>query len=210
MSCLCNKSLSYQWIASILRQFSMILSPNKWWRKISFLSCPKHCDQGLIVVIVYYFQIWNQKGHKIISSKVISSHMDPMYIETTYNLLVYNLFIYLSILHLHDNVVYSYADACINYNGDTIKTTSEDTSLEKYTSHFIERVVCERELKTEQNCNILTATPLAVSVSFLFSWADQPGAWGPSSLLGAVFSTASFLHLSDLQTHWSRDPSAGC
>ena len=95
--------------------------------------------------------------------------------------------------------------------------------LEKYTSHFIERVVCERELETEQNCNILTPTLMAISVSFLFSWAAQPGAWGPASLgagfliftrlipklnrgsrgpllPGAVFSTASFLQLSDLQT----------
>ena len=43
-----------------------------------------HCDQGLIVVIVYYFQIWNKKEHNIISRKVITSHMGPMYIETFY------------------------------------------------------------------------------------------------------------------------------
>ena len=68
--------------------------------------------------------------------------------------------------------------------------------LEKYTSHFIERVVCERELETEQNSNILTPSLLAIT-AFLFR---SPGLlnWGP--LLGAVFSTASFLHLSDLQT----------
>ena len=41
-----------------------------------------HCDRGLIVVIVYYFQIWNKKDHNIIISRVISSHMGPMYIET--------------------------------------------------------------------------------------------------------------------------------
>ena len=50
--------------------------------KIVFLSCPMHSDGGLIVVIVYYFQIWNKKEHNIISSRVISSHMGPMYIET--------------------------------------------------------------------------------------------------------------------------------
>ena len=58
--------------------------------------------------------------------------------------------------------------------------------LEKYTSHFTERVVCEKELETEQNCNILTPTLMAISVSFPFSWAAQPGAWGPT-LLGAGF-----------------------
>ena len=42
-----------------------------------------HCDGGLIIVIVYYFQIWNKKEH-IISSWVINSHMCPMYIETPY------------------------------------------------------------------------------------------------------------------------------
>ena len=51
-------------------------------------------------------------------------------------------------------------------------------SLEKYTSHFIERVVCERELETKQNCNILTPTLLAIS-AFL---SHSPGLlnWGPS------------------------------
>ena len=49
-----------------------------------FLSCPRHCDQRLIVVIVYYFQIWNKEEHSIISSRVMSSYMGPMYIETYY------------------------------------------------------------------------------------------------------------------------------
>ena len=49
-----------------------------------FLSCPRHCDWGLIVVIVYYFQILNKKKYNFIISRVISSHMDPMYIETPY------------------------------------------------------------------------------------------------------------------------------
>ena len=39
-------------------------------------------DRGLIVVKVYYFQIWNKK--LIIISWIISSHMDRMYIETPY------------------------------------------------------------------------------------------------------------------------------
>ena len=47
-------------------------------------------------------------------------------------------------------------------HNDAMKT-SEDSSLENYTSHFIERVVCERELETEQNCNILTLTLMAIT-----------------------------------------------
>ena len=50
-------------------------------------------------------------------------------------------------------------------NCNTIKTSGH-SSLEKYTSHFIESVVCERELETEQNCNILTPTLLAI-IAFL-------------------------------------------
>ena len=42
--------------------------------------------------------------------------------------------------------------------------------------------MCGRELETEQNCNILTLTLLAISVSFPFSWAAQPGAWSPASV----------------------------
>ena len=59
-----------------------------------------------------------------------------------------------------------------NHN-DAIKTSGH-SSLEKYTSHFIERVVCERELETEQRLQHIDPH------SFLFSWAAQPGAWGPS------------------------------
>ena len=55
-------------------------------------------------------------------------------------------------------------------HNDPIKTSGH-SSLEKYTSHFIERVrkgyegyYCERgELETEQNCNILTPTLLAIT-----------------------------------------------
>ena len=46
--------------------------------KIFFIFYPWHCDQGFIVVIVYYFQIWNKKEPNIICCRVISSHM---YIE---------------------------------------------------------------------------------------------------------------------------------
>ena len=41
------------------------------------------------------------------------------------------------------------------HNNDTIKTSGH-SSLEKYTTHFIQKGYCVRgELETEQNCNIL-------------------------------------------------------
>ena len=81
------------------------------------------------------------------------------------------------------NSALPYTSVCCILN--TIKTI-DTVLLEKYTSYFIERVVCKRELETEQNCSILTPTLMTISVSFLFSWAAQPGAWGPASL-GAGF-----------------------
>ena len=47
-------------------------------------------------------------------------------------------------------------------HNDAMKTSGHSL-LEKYTSHFIERVVCERELETELNCNILTPTLMAIT-----------------------------------------------
>ena len=71
---------------------------------------------------------------------------------------------------------------------DAIIKTSEDF-LKKYIPlTLFERFVCERELETEQNCNILTHTLMAISVvSFSFSRAAQPEARGLSFLLSAGF-----------------------
>ena len=52
------------------------------WRKIFFLSSPRHCNRGLIVVIVYYSE--TAKNTALLLVEHISSHMDPMYIETPY------------------------------------------------------------------------------------------------------------------------------
>ncbi len=89
---------------------------------------------------------------------------------------------------------------------------SGHSSLEKYTSHFIERVACERELETEQNCNILTPTLMAISVSFPFSWAAQPEAGGPA-LSGCCFLYSIIsptLLISKLSIGGPEAPSAGC
>ena len=88
---------------------------------------------------------------------------------------------------------------------------SRHSSLEKYTSHFIwkgskglRKVLSVRgEMETEQNCNILTPTNSSVysSISFPFSWAAQPGSWGPSPcwdmfLIPSIFSPTDLDFLS--------------
>ena len=93
-------------------------------------------------------------------------------------------------------VIWSYASTYMQNHNDTInKQMSEDFFRKICTSHFIVRVrkgysrfYGERELDTEQNCNILTPTLMAVSVvSFSFSRAAQPEAHGPISLLDDGF-----------------------
>ena len=81
-----------------------------------------------------------------------------------------------------------------NHNDDTIKTS--DTVLRKiYLPHYYERVVCEKELDTEQNCNILTPNLLAITM-FL---SRSPGMLnrGPEGPLCwvLVFSISSYLQL---------------
>ena len=80
-----------------------------------------------------------------------------------------------------------------------------------YTSHFISRVrkgcsrfVCERELETEQNWNILTPFVMTVNVSFSFFWCST-GALG-STLLGAGFLYYSYQHLLWTPTHQGPKP----
>ena len=87
------------------------------------------------------------------------------------------------------------------------------------TSHFIARVrkgcvgfYCERELKTEQNWNILTPTLLAVNVvSFSFSWCSTrgPGVHSAGCWLSLLHLISIF---SGPQTpsRFPRAPSAGC
>ena len=64
------------------------------------------------------------------------------------------------------------------------------------TSHFIWKgCVWEGVGDRTELQHIDLPTLIAISVSFPFSRVAQPEARGPSSLLGAVFSTASFLQL---------------
>ena len=101
-----------------------------------------------------------------------------------------------------------------NHNNNTIKTSGH-SSLEKYTSHFIwkgskgllkvllwEGVGDQTELQ-----HIDPHSYGHNSVSFLLSWAAQPGAWGPS-LSGTC---SSFQHLiSNYSIGCLRSPSARC
>ena len=66
-----------------------------------------HCDRGLIVVIIEYFQIWNQKEHNIIIIRIINSHMGSMYIETlSLSLsLSLNLYIYIHLIFIYMYVI---------------------------------------------------------------------------------------------------------
>ena len=74
-----------------------------------------------------------------------------------------------------------YIHICMQKHNDAMKTS--DSSSEKYTSHFIERVVCERELETEQNCNILTLTLMAITAFLSCSpGLLNQGPGGPASL----------------------------
>ena len=89
-----------------------------------------------------------------------------------------------------------------NHNDDTIRRATQ--FLEKYSSHFIERVVYERELETEQNCNILTPTLLAITAFLSRSPGHlNRGRGGPASLrVGFLYRILS-PNSSDLQLAWS-------
>ena len=81
------------------------------------------------------------------------------------------------------------------------KRTSEDFFRKIYTSHFIVMFVCERELETEQNCNILT--PLLWPSAFCLSCSPDapPKARGLSFLLSAGF-LYHILSPTGLRNYW--------
>ena len=93
--------------------------------------------------------------------------------------MVYGLNCILLYTHIINMHIYTYT---CRIHIDAMNKDERRLLLEKYTSHFIWKgCVCERELETEQNCNILTSTLMAINVvSFSFSRAAQPEAWGPS------------------------------
>ena len=88
----------------------------------------------------------------------------------------------------------------MQYHNDTInKQTQEDFFNKIFTSHFIvrfekgySRFACERDLRPNRNCNILTPNLMAVNVvHFSFSWCSTGGpgvhsAWCWLSLLHLI------------------------
>ena len=82
-----------------------------------------------------------------------------------------------------------------NHNDGTIIKTSGHRSLEKYTSHFIERVVCERELETEQNCNISNPTLMVITAYLSVLLGCLTGGLGAQPLWDMVLIPASSLQL---------------
>ena len=74
----------------------------------------------------------------------------------------------------------------------THNNNERQSSLEKYTSHFIERVVYERELETEQNCNILTPTLLAITTFLSHSPGLLNRGPGGPAFLGHVPQSSIF------------------
>ena len=95
-----------------------------------------------------------------------------------------------------------------NNDDDTIKTRSDTLFQKNIPLTLFEKVVCARELETEQNCNILTSSLIAISVSFLFSRAAHPDAREPSFVLGAGFLYHIFSPNSSIGS--PEAPSAGC
>ena len=102
---------------------------------------------------------------------------------------------------LYSHMLQLYIYTCRIYIDTMNKDERRLLKKKIYLSLYLKGCVCERELETEQNCNILTPTLMATSVvSFSFSRAAQPEPWGPS-LLGAGF-LYRILSPTGLQTHW--------
>ena len=110
------------------------------------------------------------------------------------------------VLHTHVQI-----HACIKNHNDTIMT-SNTVFRKNIPLTLFERVVCERELETEQNCNILTPTLLAIT-AFLF---HSPGLLNQEPGAQLLWDMFSFQHL---LSNWSdpqlsiggpEAPSAGC
>ena len=107
--------------------------------------------------------------------------------------------LYSHIIHIHMHAEHNLLN--------TIKT-SEHSSLKKYTSHFIERVMCERELETEQRLQHIDPHSYGHKiVSFPFSSAAKPRAWEPS--FSGTWSSSQHL-LSNSQSEVMSAPSARC
>ena len=92
-----------------------------------------------------------------------------------------------------------------NHNDDTIKTSGH-SSLEKYISHLIERVVCERELETEQRLQHIDPSTLLAITVFL---SRSPGVLNRRPRGPASPVTLVLIPVSSLQLIWTPADSIG-
>ena len=114
------------------------------------------------------------------------------------------IFFHLCLLYSH--MLQLYTHTCRIHIGRNNKDERR-LLLKKYTSHFIWKFVCERELETEQNCNILTPHSYGHQrcvFLVLLMLNRTPG--GSAFCLVLTFSS-HILSPTGLQTHWgSRGP----
>ena len=106
----------------------------------------------------------------------------------------------LIVLHTHNQL---YKHICMRNHND-----ERHSLLEKIYLSLIESVVCERELETEQNCNILTPTLMTISISFQFSRLLNRRPGGPALCRVPFFLQHHFSNSSDppklleFPVHW--------
>ena len=101
-----------------------------------------------------------------------------------------------------------------NHNDDTIRRATQFFKKNTPLTLF-ESVVCEKELETEQNCNILTPTELAITVFLsrspgLLNWGPE----GPASLAhvpqSSILSLTCLIPSCNCSIGGQRAHSAGC
>ena len=98
-------------------------------------------------------------------------------------------------LYSHEQL---YIHIYIQKHSDAIIKTSGHSSLDKYTDHFIERVVCERESETEQKLQHIEPQPFWLSQPFFpVLLGCSAGGLGAQPLLGHG-SHSSIFSLTDL------------
>ena len=106
--------------------------------------------------------------------------------------------------HHHDQL---YKHICMrNHINDTIMTRSDTILLEKYATHFIWKGCVWEGVGDRTELQHIDPHSYGHQRFFPVLLGCSTGGPGPSSLLGAVLSTASFLHLSDLKTLIDREP----
>ena len=114
--------------------------------------------------------------------------------------------VHLLYTHIINMLIYTYIYRFMHMqNTYSCRKNHNDTMIKDERRHLKKNIsltlfvmfACERELETEQNCNILTPTLMAVSVVFLVLKGCSTG--GP----GAQLSAGWWLSLLHLITNWS-------